>query len=307
MSDLGRVPLQALVELARLGTVAAVAQRLGYTPGAVSQQLARLEAVVGSPVTTRFGRGVRLTDAGRILAEHAVDVLQAQDAALAAARSAAQEVHGRLTVGVFGSTAGALLAPLVLQLGRTHPGITVTSREVGVDATASAVQRGEVDVAFGVDYPLAPMPRQVDTELLRLRTEDFALAVPPGWATGTRVPLHRAAAWPWILTPASTPFGSAIRNACRAAGFEPQVSHEVTDSAASLLLAASGLGVTPVTPLMRRLVDVPVTVVELEDPPRRHLTLLHHRADAARPLVQVTTTTMRAVAAELTRRSDRQA
>jgi DNA-binding transcriptional LysR family regulator len=82
MEELGRVPLRALLELARRGTMAAVAEEMGYTPGAVSQQLARLQAVVGQPLLTKVGRGVRLTDAGRVLAAHAENVLRAEEVAL---------------------------------------------------------------------------------------------------------------------------------------------------------------------------------------------------------------------------------
>ena len=61
--------------------MAAVAEELGYTAGAVSQQLARLEAAVGQPLLSKVGRGVRLTDAGRVLADHAIEVLRAEEAA----------------------------------------------------------------------------------------------------------------------------------------------------------------------------------------------------------------------------------
>lgn len=302
MDELGTVPLRALLELSRRGTMAAVADELGYTPGAISQQLAKLESVVGQPLLIKVGRGVRLSDAGRVLALHAEGVLQAQRRALAAAR-AAQSVAGSITVGVFGSSAVALLAPLVTLLGELHPALSVRSREIPVDAMAQAVRRGEVDVAFAVDYPSAPMPRDPATELVPLVTERFALAVPPLLAEqqAERVgPIHlaQAAQWPWILTPASTPFGRTIRGACRAAGFEPQVVHEVTDTAAAILMASSGLGVTPVTPLMRRLVSVTPTLVDLRDTVERVVVLITPEADGGRPSVAAVVAAAREVTAE---------
>ncbi|GAA0308852.1 LysR family transcriptional regulator [Kineococcus aurantiacus] len=298
MDELGRVGLRALVELARRGSIAAVAEDTGYTAGAVSQQIARLESVVGHPLTVRSGRGVRLTDVGRVLAEEAVAVLRAEEAALAAARAARTEVRGQLRIGVFGSTAATLLAPLVLRSAQVHPGLRLTSREVDVDDTAAAVRRGEVDVAFGVEYPDAPMPRRPETELVPLLTERFALAVSPEVPGPGRTTLSAAARWPWILTPACTPFGAAVRNACRSAGFEPDVLHEVTDTSAALLLAGRGLGVTPVTPLMRRLGTEPVRVLELDDVVERRIVLVRHRADAGRATVRALTEVLRAVTAE---------
>lgn len=297
MDELGRAPLRALVELSRRGTMAAVAEELGYTAGAVSQQLARLEAAVGQPLLSKVGRGVRLTDAGRVLADHAIEVLRAEEAALAAARAVGTDVVGRIVIGVFGSTAGALLAPLVVRLADEHPGITVLSREVGVDDSAAAVRRGEVDVAFGVDYATSPMARDAGTELVPLRTEVFSLAVAHDYTGADRIPLSDAAAWPWILTPESAPFGRAIRSACRAAGFEPEVIHEVTDTAAAILLATRGLGITPVTPLMQQLVAGAPRIVALHEQVTRQVVLVRHRADRGRPTVAALTRAAQMIAA----------
>lgn len=305
MDELGLVPLRALVELSRRGTMAAVAAELGYTAGAVSQQLARLEAAVGQPLLLKVGRGVRLTDAGRVLADHAMAVLRAEEAALAAVRAIGTEVVGRITIGVFGSTAGALLAPLVLRLAEEYPGLRVLSREVGVDDSAAAVRRGEVDVAFGMDYAAAPMPRDAETELVPLRTEAFCLAVPAGYTDADRISLADAARWPWILTPERTPFGRAIRSACRAAGFEPEVIHEVTDTAAAIMLATRGLGITPVTPLMRHLVTGQPHVVALHEPVSRQVVLIRHRADRERPTVAAVTRAAQAVSVTASAGEDR--
>lgn len=298
MDELPRVPLRALVELSRRGTMAAVAEQLGYTPGAISQQLARLETAVGQALVTRVGRGVRLTDAGRILATHAVELLRVEEVALAATRTVSTEVAGPVVIGVFGSTAGALLATLVLRLAQEHPGVVIMSKEVNVDDTAAAVRRGDVDVAFGIDYAAAPLPREIEVDVVRLRTERFGLAVPLSLPAEPHIRLREASRWPWILTPATTPFGRAIRDACRTADFEPQVMHEVTDTAAALLLAARGLGVTPVTPLMCQLVTVDARIVSLEDAVERHVVFLRHRADRNRPTVVAVTEAAKTVTSQ---------
>jgi len=239
-----------------------------------------------------------------VLAAHAEAVLRAEDDAVAALRAVAEagggpvagpgRAHGPLRVGVFGSAAGVLLAPLVIAMAQAHPAVTVTSREGDVDDSAAAVRRGEVDVAFGLDYSSAGIPRQPGVELVRLRTERFALATAPEHpAAGTAVPLGAAAGERWILPPAATHYGRAVRAACRAAGFEPAVAHEVTDTAAALALAARGMGVTPVTPLMAALGHLPTGVVELEEEVLRHVVLARHAADASRPTVRAVTEVVR--------------
>jgi len=295
MEELGRVPLKAFLELSRRGTMTAVAQELGYTPGAISQQVAKLEAMVGVSLIIKDGRGVRLTDAGQVLAQHAEAVLNAEETALAAVRATRTTALGPLTIGVFGSTAGAILAPLVVALGDQYPGVQVRSHEVSVDDSAAAVRRGQVDVAFGLDYSTAPIPRDPEVELILLKSERFSLAGTPELLSGSGMALNEAAQLPWILTPGYTQFGQAIRNACRAAGFEPRVVHEITDTAACLALADAGLGVTPVTPLMRQLARSTGHTIALQEDIRRHLVLMRHQATITRPTVAAVTAVARQV------------
>ena len=67
--------LRVLVAVARHGSVTAAARALNYAQPSVSHHLSRLEAETGALLTQRAGRGVRLTDAGRLLAERAEEIL----------------------------------------------------------------------------------------------------------------------------------------------------------------------------------------------------------------------------------------
>jgi DNA-binding transcriptional LysR family regulator len=71
--------LRSLRALARHGTIAAVAEAQGYTRGAVSHQLTVLERAAGRPLVERVGRRMQLTDAGRVLVEHAGNILDAEE------------------------------------------------------------------------------------------------------------------------------------------------------------------------------------------------------------------------------------
>ena len=76
--DMSWASLRALKEVASRGTMIAAAEALGYTTGAISQQLAALETSVGTPLLQRVGRTVELTDAGVVLAKHAAEPVEAQ-------------------------------------------------------------------------------------------------------------------------------------------------------------------------------------------------------------------------------------
>src|ERR1700745_4496338 len=73
--------LRVLVAVARNGSVTAAAGELNYAQPSVSHHLARLEAETGAQLLERVGRGIRLTDAGRLLAERAEEIIGRLDAA----------------------------------------------------------------------------------------------------------------------------------------------------------------------------------------------------------------------------------
>lgn len=304
--------LATLLEFGRRGTLAAAAESLGYTPGAVSQHLAALERAVGTPLVRKTGRVLVLTDAGHVLLEHADSVLRTEREAMRAVTAVQHEVSGPLTVGTWGSTAATLLAPAVHRLAQQFPHIAVRSREVALDDAATDVLHGRVDVAFALDYPDAPLPRHDGVTVEPLHQETFsvvATAERPG-ADAPR-PDHRLPDRPltaddlrdrpWILPPALTQYGTALRTGLRRRGIEPSVVHEVTDSAASLHLASAGLGITMITPMMRRLVaELPLRVLPMADPLTREVVLLVPRAHRRGP-VTAFVDTAREVAAGLPR------
>ncbi|MBI4939981.1 MAG: LysR family transcriptional regulator, partial [Actinobacteria bacterium] len=204
--------LAALRELDRLGTLSAVARSLSYTSGALSQQMDALERAVGAPVLVRVGRGVVLTDVGRALVDHADAVLGAEERARQAAAVASGRPAAPVTLGTWGSTAAALLVPLLRVAAAEHPGLRIRTREVDVNTAAAAVRHREVDVAFGLDYPDWPLPRDKDIELVLLRRERFtvASAASDPDPLPARAALADLAGRPWILPVRETAMGRAV-------------------------------------------------------------------------------------------------
>ncbi|WP_411126694.1 LysR substrate-binding domain-containing protein [Streptomyces sp. x-19] len=294
--ELPGVQLRTLLELTRSRTMTAAAAALGYTPGAVSQHIAALERTTGAELVRRAGRRVELTDAGRVLAVHAERILGAQAEAVAALERARGEVGGRLRLGVFGTAAAVLLPPALHRLAARHPGVRVASREVDVDQAYAEVLAGRVDLALGLDYPDAPLDRDGAVELVRLRSERFALAVSAGRAprAADRRPVSLAAGHDWILPAAGSYYGRAIRNACRRAGCEPRVVHEVTDTATSLAMVGAGLGVAPLTGLMLRLRSEGIVAVPLRETVERHVVVAVGSAARDRPSVAALIAALRA-------------
>jgi DNA-binding transcriptional LysR family regulator len=283
--------LSTFCEFGRLGTLSAAADALGYTPGAVSQHVAALERAVDAKLVERVGRHLVLTDAGHLLARYADSLLATEREARQAVAALRGRVAGPLTVGTWGSTAAALLAPVVRRMSARYPDVVVRSKEVDLDSAAATVRRGSVDVAFGLDYADAPLPRHQGIAILELHEEEFVVAVAaePGAEARAYAVLEDLAGLPWILPPASSHYGTAIRAGFRRCGFEPEVVHEVTDTAASLQLAASGLGATVMTGLMRRLnPNLELRQLAMRDPLTRRIVLLTPADRPPRPVAAFT-------------------
>src|SRR6478736_9554128 len=124
--DLRRLTL--LHELSRLGSMRAVAEELGYTTSTVSQQLAVLAREAGAPLIEPEGRRVRLTPAGRRLADHAVTVLAALEAARADLDPDATPA-GEVRVAAFATGIRRSLLPVVGRLATTHPDVRLMIHE----------------------------------------------------------------------------------------------------------------------------------------------------------------------------------
>jgi DNA-binding transcriptional LysR family regulator len=276
--------LRTLAEISALGSMTAAASSLGYTPGAVSQQMAALQRSVGVALFVRVGRRIQLTDAGQVLADHAVRILEAERSARLALASLGGQITAQVRVGVFGTAAAALLPPAIAMVQREHPQVTVRSIEVDVDQATSAVAAAVVDIAFGLDYGDLPIPRSRDVALVGLRTERFRIAVAASRGTKRRtVSLLDLMDEGWVLPPAATQYGLAFRLACRRVGFEPRVVHEVTDTATSMAMVAADLGIAPATDLMLALRSQGILALPLLEDTTRQIVLAYRNNQPPQP------------------------
>ncbi|GGS05587.1 hypothetical protein GCM10010252_50390 [Streptomyces aureoverticillatus] len=108
-------------------------------------------------------------------------------------------------------------------------------------------------------------------------------AAAEGSAADLALDLSRTEPLSWILPPPDTYYGRAVRTACRRAGVEPSVRHEVTDTAATLALVEAGVGISTVTDLMLRLRPSQVDVHPLREPLERHIVMIYRTTAATLP------------------------
>ncbi|WP_030872202.1 LysR family transcriptional regulator [Streptomyces sp. NRRL F-2747] len=261
--------LRLLRELARRGTIAAVAEALAFSPSAVSQQLAVLEREAGLPLLERTGRRVRLTPAGQNLVRHAEAVLERleqADADLAEARSG---LAGALRVGAFPTAIRAIVPAALVDLARRHPGLEPMVSETDPAEVAHALRAGDLDVALVHEYDFVPAPQEPGLATQPLYRESMYLAAPaqavparavtapaapveaaapaPGPEQGAVLRAHAGA--PWITATPGTLCHAMTLRACQAAGFTPRIRHRVDEFPTVLALVAAGQGVAVVPQL----------------------------------------------------------
>lgn len=301
--DLTLQHLRMLREVSRRKTIAAAAESLGYTRSAVSQQLVGLEKSTGVAVLERVGRGVQLTDAGRELVRHADELLAGMEAAQVSIERVAGEARGGLAMGVYESVAGTLLPGLLSRLGQRFPDLRLQTRELDPDLAIDNLVMGEIDLSFVIDYPHAPSERRHDIVRTTIMEDRFHLVVPPGEPLDAEGPvaLARFADRDFIAPAPSSGCGSCVVLACRDAGFEPMISHQLDDYPTTLQLVSAGQGVALVSDLGlvlgRRTADV--QVLELAKPVSRSIQLAHRSASSERPAIAAVRQVLVEVAADL--------
>jgi len=170
MSGLGWPDLELIRELGDRGSVTAVAEAGHRTPSAVSQQLKALQRRLGVPLVERAGRGLRLTDAGRALADSATPVATALAEADASWRRFLGEVSGTVRLAAFFSASELFVPGLVERLAASHPNVTLETYDEDVSQNDFAGLVGDYDIVIahrsdGTEPP--PRPAVTVVPLLR--------------------------------------------------------------------------------------------------------------------------------------------
>ncbi|HEU5107605.1 MAG TPA: LysR family transcriptional regulator [Micromonosporaceae bacterium] len=246
--------LELLLQLSRLGSMRAVAEELHVTTSTVSQQIAVLASEVGTALIEPDGRRVRLTPAGRRLAEHAVTVLAAVEAARLDLDPAA-EPAGTLRVAGFATAVRRSLLPIVTGLATSHPRLRLIIAEHEPFEAFALLAADDVDLALTYDYNLAPAPVDRTLRAVPLWSVPWALAVPaaaaeaadPASPGGAREVFARFRRHEWIVNSRNTADADVVRTVASMAGFEPSIAHRADslDLVQELIVAGLGVALLP--------------------------------------------------------------
>jgi molybdate transport repressor ModE-like protein len=260
--------LRVLVAVARHGSVTAAARELNYAQPSVSHHIARLEAETGTQLIERVGRGIRLTEAGRLLAERAEEIIGRLDSAETELAAHVGQRQGRVRLAAFPSALGTLVPAAAARLTTEIPGLEFMLTEAEPPEALRMLRAGYVDVAivfqhYQEDIDAAPpQPADEGTRGVLLLDEPVHLVTPAtaagalaagGPAAGEPVPiadLATYAARKWIA--GCERCRSYLVRQCESAGFTPRIAFTTDDYLAVQALVAAGLGVTTLPGLCLR-------------------------------------------------------
>jgi DNA-binding transcriptional LysR family regulator len=250
--------LRVLVAVSRHGSVTAAARALNYAQPSVSHHLARLEAETGAALTQRAGRGLRLTDAGRLLAERAEEILGRLDAAENELAAHVGLRAGRIRLAAFPSALSTIVPAAAARLEAEYPGMDLTLAEAEPPEAAHMLRAGYVDVALVFrhcqDGIAAGPPADEDAGTRsRLLLDDPIYLVT---RSGAEPPLPKR---PSLADYAQQRWIGGCERCrryliwqCELAGFTPRIAFTTDDFVAVQALVAAGLGITTLPGLALR-------------------------------------------------------
>lgn len=292
--------LRALCALAEHGSVAAAADALHMTPSGVSQQLGKLEREAGARLLEREGRGVRLTDAGRLLARRGQEILSLLARAESEVAALHGDVVGTLRLGAFVSASRAALPEAITRLRAEHPQLDVTLAEGEAEELIPQVLRRAMDVAVVDSWSTLPLRIPSDTVFTRLHRDvaDVALPADHPLARLDTVPLAKLDGLAWAAWNEGTEFHDWLVQTLRANGVEPRIDFKVPEFGTHLEFVRRGLAAALIPRLAG--VETPPGVRILRTTPVLHRDVLAlYRADNDRPTVRAGVEALREVFAEL--------
>ncbi|KUL76801.1 MULTISPECIES: LysR family transcriptional regulator [unclassified Streptomyces] len=290
--------LRTLDALARHGSVSGAAEGLHITTSAVSQQMSKLEREVGQRLLAKNGRGVRLTDAGRLLAEHAARILSQVQLAQSDLEAQRGQVVGELRLVAFPTALRGLFPAALTALRAEHPALRVRSRELEPEGGVAAVVRGDADLAVVLDWYNKPLPMPEGLAKASILKDRVEIAMPEGHPLAERaeVTMEDFADDEWVAWPEGEFCHEWLLYTLRTEGIEPRIAHRAEEHHTQLALVAAGLGVCVAPRLGRDPMPPGVRAVPVRESVHRHIYAVW-RADAdRRPSIRAAVRALRSAA-----------
>jgi DNA-binding transcriptional LysR family regulator len=281
--------LQALHAVSTIGSVTGAAEALRLTPSAVSQQLGKLQRDVGQRLIEPYGRGVRLTPAGTLLAQRAHAILSEVENAESELDRQRNHVIGDLEIAGFATAARAILPQTVARLRKQHRQLKLRVSERQPDEAIRLVVAGHLDIALVNDWMNAPLVLPDGVQRVLIMNDPVDLAVPADHPLAGRasVELTELSAEPWITWPYGAICHEWLTQTLRQHGLTPEVTHTAEEHQTQLAMVAAGLGIAVMPRLGRGSIEG-VSIITLKPAFSRQIYAIFRTLASERPAIAVT-------------------
>ncbi len=233
--------LRTFRAVAELGSLSKASDRLRIAQPALSRQIRLLEHDLKTPLFTRHGRGMVMTEAGRLFFERTTGLVRRLEQAREDVLAVAGAPSGRVVLGMVPTVSSALAARIARDVVDDHPGIELRLVDAYGGYLIDWLHRGEIDLAV-VYGPAKTL--HLDVENLRSDAL-FAVGAPGcGLAAQQQVGLEWLARRPLVLPSAPHGLRALVDTGFAAAGLVPQVRVEADSYQALIDVVAAGVGMT---------------------------------------------------------------
>jgi LysR family nitrogen assimilation transcriptional regulator len=229
--------LRYFVAIAAAGSLSKASERLRIAQPALSLQLANLEAYLGTKLFERYNRGVRLTQSGTMLLQHAVTILKGVSDATEMVRRPSDDIQGQVSLGLPSTVSASFVAALLARAAHELPSVRLHLSEHTTVHLGELLRDGELDLAILMN---APDQASVSTQPLLL--ESYCLISRAGHdVTGDTIDWQDAASLPLVLPGSGSILRLMIEEAALQAGHQLNVRAEL--DSARLIKAAVSAGI----------------------------------------------------------------
>jgi DNA-binding transcriptional LysR family regulator len=244
--------LEVLRAVAEHGSFTGAADALSFTQPAISKQIAALEQQAGVALLERSPRGVRLTQAGSVLVEHAEAIAERLSAAEEQLEALALMETGRLRLAAFPTAVATVVAEAVAAFDKSHPAVALSLEERLSDESLDLLRAGHLDLALVVDYSEEVELEGIDLHRVTVPVRELRDEY---WIEGKRPDCNRA-----------------LEQLGAANGFDPHVAFEAVDWIGKQGLVAAGVGVALVPGLGLAMLREDIVVRRMTpDAPKRRV------------------------------------
>lgn len=244
------------------------AERLHMSQPPLSVAMQNLEAQIGTRLLDRSKHHVRLTPAGQVFYQDAVQLLKFSQQAEDRARRTGEGKEGSIRLSFVPSAALDLFPAILKQFQTAHPTVELKLTAENTRRQLEDLRQNHVDLALVV----GPVHHYSGIELVELKPQKFVIAVPRNHALAKQsaINIQDLADQPFVSFTATEGAGfvNALMATCHAAGFLPNVVHEASQMQSILTLVAGGLGVALVPASLQRLQMEDVAFLKVLDSPR---------------------------------------